>query len=327
MSLAIALLTLAACTAAIDPAPPAGATASGPPTELAAAAAPRSDPARLPPATRVRLDSAEVYYLAAQYDDVLRVLRRPKPARPREQLLLGWSHYRLGRMAESEAAFAGGLAMAPDHADLVNGHAFALYRLNRLPEAEAEFRRLLATSPEREESVRGLAGVLYVSQRFDECSPIYDRLLRQYPADKDAEHHVVKSVDGMLSAWRQAGRTPAEMVAEAWRLAALGHRRSAFEIFRWVLAVDAFHPGARLGLGTLGLEFGHEVEARRCLEGLLRENPDDAKARAGLARLHLNAGRHDEAERQLEQLLARHPKDAQGLALQKELESRMGKSK
>jgi tetratricopeptide (TPR) repeat protein len=276
-----------------------------------------------PPATRVRLDSAEVYYLAGRHADVVRVLRRPVPVRPREQLLLGWSFYRLGRMAESEQAFAGGLTMAPDHADLVNGHAFALYRMGKLEAAEAEFRRL----PEREESVRGLAGVLYVSQRFEECLPIWDRLLRQDPKDADAEHHVVKSVDGMLSAWRNAGRPPAEMVSEAWRLAAADHRRSAFEIFRWVLQVDAFHPGARLGLGTLGPQFGREAEARRCLDELLRENSADIEARAALVRLHLNAGRHAEAEAQLEALFERAPNDVRGLALQKELESRMGKSK
>jgi tetratricopeptide (TPR) repeat protein len=247
--------------------------------------------------------------------------------RPREQLLLGWSFYRLGRMAESAQAFAGGLALAPEHPDLINGHAFALYRLGDLPGAEAEFRRLLVTNPEREESIRGLAGVLYVSQRFEACLPIYDRLLRKDPKDADAEHHVVKSVDGMLSAWRAAGRTPADMVSEAWRLAAAEHRRSAFEIFRWVLQVDAFHPGARLGIGTLGPEFGREAEARRCLDELLRENPDDVKARAALVRLHLDYGRHSEAEAQLETLLGSAPRDPQGLALQKELELRMGKSK
>jgi Flp pilus assembly protein TadD len=255
---------------------------------------------------------------------VVRLLTRPAAVRPREQLLLGWSHYRLGRMREAAEAFQAGLVLAPENADLVNGRAFALYRLGDLPGAEAEFRQVLATNPEREESIRGLAGVLYVGQRFPECLPIYDRLLREHPGDSDAEHHVVKSVDGMLSAWRQQGRTPAEMVAEAWKLAADGNRRSALEIFRWVLLVDPFHPGARLGLGSLGPSFGREAEARRCLEELLHENGRDTKARAALVRLHLDAGRNADAEVQVEKLLATQPHDPQGLALQKELESRMG---
>ena len=90
------------------------------------------------------------------------------------------------------------------------------------------------------------------------------------------------------------------------------------------MQVDPFHPGARLGLGTLGPSFGREDEARRCLEELLRENPNDAKARAALARLHLDAGRNAEAKTQVGKLLAVQPNDPQGKALQREIESRMG---
>ena len=132
----------------------------------------------------------------------------------------------------------------------------------------------------------------------------------------------MKSVDGMLSAWRKAGRTPAEMVTEGWRLADAGCRRSALEIFRWVLLVDPFHPGARLGLGKLGPEFGREAEAQRALEELLRENPDDVQARAALARLHLNAGRLSEAGTEVQTLLAAHPDDPQGVELRETIRVR-----
>ena len=225
-------------------------------------------------------------------------------------------------MPEAEAAFAAGLQSAPDNLDLINGHAFALYRTGKATEAEAEFRRILATNPEREESIRGLAVVLYTSQRFEEGLPIFDRLLREHPGDPEAEHHLVKSVDGMLSAWRAAGRTPAEMVAKAWSFADDGNRRTAVEIFRWVLLVDPFHPGARLGLGTLGAAYGREAEARRCLEELLHENPKDVRARAALARLHLDAGRTREANEQVQALLATKPQDPDGLKLRGELDAR-----
>ena len=47
-----------------------------------------------------RVDSAEVYYLWGDYGAVVRLLQRPVAVRPREQLLLGWSLYRLGRMRD-----------------------------------------------------------------------------------------------------------------------------------------------------------------------------------------------------------------------------------
>jgi tetratricopeptide (TPR) repeat protein len=110
------------------------------------------------------LDSAEIYYAWNDYASVVRVLSKPHTARPREQVLYGWSLYRLGRMEESAEAFEAGLEIAPENLDLLNGHAFALYRTGRAKEAEAEFRRILATNPEREESIRGLAVVsLYVT--------------------------------------------------------------------------------------------------------------------------------------------------------------------
>jgi tetratricopeptide (TPR) repeat protein len=274
-----------------------------------------------------RLDSAEIYYAWGDHASVVRVLSKPVARRPRAQVLLGWSLYRLGRMPESVAAFEAGLEVAPENLDLMNGHAFALYRTGRAADAEAEFRRVLERNPGREESIRGLAAVLFTSQRFEECLPIVDRLLREHPGDAEAEHHLMKSVDGMLSAWRQQSRTPAEMVVEAWRKADAGERRSALEMFRWVLQVDPFHPGARLGLGTLGPAFGREAEARRCLEELLHENPDDAKARAALARLHLDAGRVREAGAEVDQLLASQPKDPQGLALRREVETRAREKK
>jgi tetratricopeptide (TPR) repeat protein len=279
------------------------------------------DPTQVP-APVARLDSAEIYYAIADYPSVVRVLGHAETTRPRENLLLGWSLYRLGRMDESVVAFERGLDLAPDNLDLINGHAFALYRTNQPERAEAEFRRILDSNPDREESIRGLAAVLYTSQRFAECLPIVDKLLRDHPGDAEAEHHLVKSVDGMLTEWQQAGRTPADMVTEGWRLADAGCRRSAFEIFQWVLLVDPFHPGARLGIGKLGPEFGHEAEARRALEELLHENPSDAQARAALARLHLNAGRVREANTEVEALLAAHPGDHDGQDLRNEIRSR-----
>jgi tetratricopeptide (TPR) repeat protein len=293
---------------------PAEDAAPGPPPAI-------HDPTQVP-APVARLDSAEIYYAVGDYPSVVRILGRGPTARPRENLLLGWSLYRLGRMDESVVAFETGLELAPDNLDLINGHAFALYRTNQPERAEAAFRRILDSNPEREESIRGLAAVLYTSQRFAECLPIVDKLLRAHPGDTEAEHQLVKSVDGMLSDWQHAGRTPAEMVTEGWRLADTGCRRSAFEIFRWVLLVDPFHPGARLGLGKLGPEFGYEAEARRALEELLHENPDDAQARAALARLHLNAGRVRDANTEVEALLAAHPGDRDGQTLQTEIRSR-----
>lgn len=316
----------------------ASAQATKPVTKPAAAAADREDasPAPAAPGNRsafdrtqvaprvARLDSAEIYYAWGDYGSVARILGKSPAQRPRENLLLGWSLYRLGRMEDATAAFEAGLARSPDNLDLLNGRAFALYRTGRSKESEVEFRRILATNPDREESIRGLAVVLYTSQQFEVALPIFDQLLRDHPGDAEAEHHLVKSVDGMLSAWRQSGRTPADMVTAGWKLQEGGSRRSALEIFRWVLTVDAFHPGARLGLGMLGPEFGRETEARHALEELLNEDANDAKARAALAQLHLNAGRAREARTQVDALLAANPRDPQALALEKALKEKTG---
>lgn len=269
-----------------------------------------------------RLDSAEIYYAWGDFTSVVRVLSLPVANRPRAQVLLGWSYYRLSRFPEAVQAFESGLQVAPDHLDLANGHAFSLYRTGQAQAAEAEFRRVLARAPDREESVRGLAAVLFTSQRFAECLPLVDKMLRDHPGEEESTHHLLKSVDGMLSAWRADGRTPADMVTEAHRLADDGNRRSAVEMYRWVLQVDPFHPGARLGLGTLGPEFGYDAEARRCLDELLHENPGDTTARAQLARLHLAAGRVHEAGKEVDVLLATQPNDAQGLELRRAVRDR-----
>jgi len=118
---------------------PAGSASS---STVAPAAAPREDrtpgvptgeatrraidPTQVAPRV-ARLDSAEIYYAWNDYGSVVRLLSKPKAERPREQLLLGWSFYRLGRMPESVRAFAAGLELAPENLDLINGHAFALF--------------------------------------------------------------------------------------------------------------------------------------------------------------------------------------------------------
>jgi tetratricopeptide (TPR) repeat protein len=330
VSLALAAVATSAALGSAEPNRSASAAnAARPRPEDAAPTPPKPaglgafDPSQVAPPV-ARLDSAEIYYAWGDFASVVRVLGRSNVLRPRGHLLLGWSLYRLGRMVDSEAAFARGLGIAPENLDLINGHAFALYRTERTQEAETEFRRILSTNPDREESIRGLAVVLYTSQRFEEGLPIFDKLLRDHPGDPEAEHHLVKSVDGMLTAWRQSGRTPAEMVSAGWKLAEGGNRRSALEIFRWVLTIDPFHPGARLGLGTLGPPFGRETEARHALEELLRENPDDTKARAALAQLHLDAGRSREAREQVDALLAASPQDARALALKRALQEKSG---
>jgi len=281
------------------------------------------DPTQVAPPV-ARLDSAEIYYAWGDYASVARLLGGGQLQRPREFLLLGWANYRLGRMPDAVRTFETGLTAAPDNLDLMNGRAFALYRTGQPQVAEAEFRRILERNPEREESIRGLAIVLYTSNRFEECLPTFDRLLRAHPNDAELQHQLAKSVDGMLSAWRAGGRTPASMVEEAWRLAETGNRRSAFEIFTWVLIVDPFHPGARLGLGAFGAEFGRETEARRCLEDLLRENPKDVAARAALARLHLAAGRPADARQQVQAWLALRPNDPAARTLEREIDGSAG---
>jgi tetratricopeptide (TPR) repeat protein len=281
------------------------------------------DPNQVTPPV-ARLDSVEIYYAWGDFASVARLLGGGAAQRPREFLLLGWADYRLGRMNDAVRTFEAGLAITPDNLDLMNGRAFALYRTGQPQVAEAEFRHILERNPDREESIRGLAIVLYTSNRFEECLPTFDKLLRAHPNDAELQHQLAKSVDGMLTAWRAAGRTPAAMVEEAWRLAEAGNRRSAFEIFTWVLIVDPFHPGARLGLGTFGAEFGREPEARRCLEDLLRENPKDVAARSALARLHLAAGRPAEARAQVQAWLALRPDDPAAKSLEHEIDGTTG---
>jgi len=274
-----------------------------------------------------RSDSAEAHYVRGDFAAVAEILGPCTALRPRQWLLLGWSQYRIEHLEAARSAFRSGLAVAPDNLDLLNGEAFASYRLGDAAAAEQRFRQVLARNPEREESIRGLAGVLFVSNRFEECLPIFGQLLRDHAGDTEAEHRLVKSVDGMLSGWHAEGRAPATMVAYGWDRAAAGDRRIAFEVFRWVLTVDPFHPGARLGLGTLGPEFGDEKAARHALEELLQENPVDARARAALARLHLQAGRRRDAEAHVTLLLASHPNDSSGRQLRQELDSAPRRSK
>jgi len=268
------------------------------------------------------VDSAEVYYTMRDYAAVVRYLDGRADVRMHDKLLLGWSHYRLGDMAKAKRAFQDGLEIAPASIELLNGLAFAHYRLGEAKEAEAAFREVLARSPDRFECQQGLAYVLFTSARFEECLPMFDTILRTRPDEPNVDYYILKSVDGMLSEWQKQGKTPGQMVEEAWRFAGLGHRRSAVEMFRWIVQVDPFHPGARLGLGSLGPDFGYEKDACSALESLLRENPNDPEARAALAQLHMNAGRWKEAQKELERLMKAHPDDARGQALQREIARR-----
>jgi tetratricopeptide (TPR) repeat protein len=272
------------------------------------------------------IDSVEVYYATKDYASVVRLLEQQTGLRKREKLLLGWSHYRLGNMLAAKQAFQAGLEIAPASIDLLNGVAFAHYRLGEATEAEAAFRKVLERAPHRTESKRGLAFVLFTSQRFEECLPMFDTFLRERADDEEADYYLVKSVDGLLTEWDKQDYTPAQMVERAWLFASDGHRRTAVEIFRWIVQLDPFHPAARLGLGRLGPSFGYEREALQVLESLLRENDADQQARTALATLHLNAGRREEAARQVDRILGVDPKDPQGLALRRELAKRTGRS-
>jgi Flp pilus assembly protein TadD len=273
---------------------------------------------------RSGVDSVEVYYAAGDYGAVVRLLSHDQQLRSRPCLLLGWSYYRLGRMEDAHAVFRGGAERFPSNLDLRNGLAFASYRLGNSEEAEALFRSVLDSNPERFESLSGLAFVLYTSQRFREALPLFDEMLRSGRATEDTEHQLVTSVDGWLSAWSEDGHTRAEMVAEAWRLADEGNERSAVEVFRWVKERDPFHPGARLGLGTLGPRFGLEAEALVSLQGLLRENPHDLDARVALAELHLGAGRAREAQREIDLLMEEAPSDPRTRRLRREMQQAGG---
>ena len=59
------------------------------------------------------IDSVEVYYATKDYSSVVRLLENQPSVRKREQILLGWSHYRLGNMLEAKRAFQEGLEIAP----------------------------------------------------------------------------------------------------------------------------------------------------------------------------------------------------------------------
>ena len=268
------------------------------------------------------VDSAEVYYTTRDYPAVIRYLEGRDVVHMHDKLLLGWSYYRLGDMAKAKRAFEEGLEIAPSSIELLNGLAFAHYRLGESKEAEASFRQVLARSPDRFESQQGLAYVLFTSARFEECLPMFDTIQRTRPEEPNLDYYIVKSVDGMLTDWQSKQKTAGQMVEEAWRFAGTGNRRSAVEMFRWIVQVDPFHPGGRLGLGTLGPEFGYEKEARAALESLLRENSNDREARAALAHLHLTAGRPKEAEREVARILKANPEDPRGLALQREIAKR-----
>lgn len=270
------------------------------------------------------VDSVEVYYAAGNYVSVVRFLAPEARLRSRRGLLLGWSYYRLERMEQARDTFGGGLERSPSNLDLKNGLAFAQYRLGEADAAEQLFRNVLASNPERFESLSGLAFVLYTSQRFEEALPIFDEMLRSGRAPANTIHQLVTSVDGWLSAWRDDGHTPAEMIAAAWVLADAGNHRSAVEVFRWVVVIDPFHPGARLGLGTLGMQFGLEEEALLSLHGLLRENPNDLEARVALTELHIDAGRPVDAQHQLELFIASAPSDPRAQKLRREIQEAGG---
>jgi tetratricopeptide (TPR) repeat protein len=90
-----------------------------------------------------------------------------------------------GRNAESEAAYAAGVAAAPDQADLRYGHALALVRLHRLTDAIDELRQAVRLAPDSTRYAMTLAIALDSAGQSDDAFGILTGAATRDRSDPD----------------------------------------------------------------------------------------------------------------------------------------------
>ena len=169
-----------------------------------------------------------------------------------------------GRLAEAMDAYRQALARRPDHPSLLNNLGLALFDAGAHADAEQKYRAVLALVPAHRQALANLVHVL--------C-----RVARYRDADEAAGRYVREHGDGPAELWIDCG------IARH----AQGDLDGAAQAFRNALRKDPQDATAFANLGTVLIDSGDHVEARRALTAAVAAAPDDLHAAVSYTHLTL----------------------------------------
>lgn len=171
-----------------------------------------------------------------------------------DELALGVSHQRAGRLAEAETIYRNILCEQPDHADALNLLGMLLAQTGRETEAVELIRRAIRFKPEEAAARYNLGTILRDLHRTDEAIAEYRQAIRLKPDFAEAYNNL-----GI--ALRQMGQV-----------------KDAVAAYRRAIVLKPDHVGALCNLGNALSEDGHSEESIRAFRQAIALKPDLAEA-------------------------------------------------
>jgi tetratricopeptide (TPR) repeat protein len=241
------------------------------------------------PTAPANLEEAQRAFDAGRYAEALDLFQRAQTESPQCEIyfFIGLTQYRLQRLDDAIASLASSVGCNPrfslgDHA---LGDAYvAKGDDNR---ALAAYEAGLKIEPADPEALRAASLICLKHELNARAIPLLQRYLKLRPRDLDAR---------------------ADLGAAIY--AATGDFHMAEEQYRAVLAVNARHPAALLGLGDLYLSSGQKAQAVPLLLEAAKLAPDSAKPLYLLGSAYNRLGRYAEALAVLEKAEQLSPDDA-----------------
>lgn len=135
-------------------------------------------------------DAAEAAYAAGNFSEALETLAKihDDELKPAARLLQGWSHYRLGAIPQSRAAFTTVLERsAAQEGPASVGLGYCALRDGDLASAENYFRQAVAKTPTDADAVGGLGLACYRAGKLDQAAVHLEEALRLAPDNTELQ--------------------------------------------------------------------------------------------------------------------------------------------
>jgi tetratricopeptide (TPR) repeat protein len=176
-------------------------------------------------ATRVWAASVAAEF-AGKFDEALNALTQ-LPSPQREGYLAsyrrGWLLYRLGRYAESSAAYNVAIALEPSGIEARVALMAPQMALTKWDDLANTAQEVLKRDPENYLALKHLAFAKFSTQRFAEAEALYRQLVQLYPGDVEMR------------------------VSLAWTVLRMGKQKEALDLFSQVLEIAPSHVSAAVG--------------------------------------------------------------------------------
>ena len=241
------------------------------------------------PTTQADLMEAERAFDAGRYAEALDRFQRVQAESPRCEIYfyIGLTQYRLRRLDDAIASLASSVGCNPRFS--LGEHALGDAYLAKGDDnrALAAYEAALKIQPNDPEALRAATLICLKHELNARAIPLLERYLKLQPRDLDAR---------------------ADLGAAIY--AATGDFHKAEVQYRAVLAVNARHPAALLGLGELYLSSGLKAQAVPLLLEAAKLVPDSAKPLDLLGSAYNRLGRYAEAVVVLEKAAQLSPDDA-----------------